>query len=69
MILAVQLSYGHLDSFYIFQPKREMEERERPRERVSEGDGEESWFEGANGESEGYLKVGGRKRRFGVESN
>ncbi|RVW96388.1 hypothetical protein CK203_020872 [Vitis vinifera] len=45
-----------------------MEERERPRERVSEGDGEESWFEGANGDSEGYLKVGGRKRRFGVES-
>ncbi|RVX09288.1 hypothetical protein CK203_015349 [Vitis vinifera] len=38
--------------------KGEMEERERPRERVSEGDGEESWFEGANGESEGYLKLG-----------
>ncbi|RVW38212.1 hypothetical protein CK203_090920 [Vitis vinifera] len=35
-----------------------MEERERPRERVSEGDGEESWFEGANGDSEGYLKLG-----------
>ena len=35
---------------------------------MSEGDGEESWFEGANGDSEGYLKVGGRKRRFGVES-
>ena len=35
---------------------------------MSEGDGEESWFEGANGDSEGYLKVGGWKRRFGVES-
>ena len=44
-----------------------MEEREGPRERVRERDGEESWFEGANGDSEGYLLVGGRKRRFGVE--
>ena len=45
-----------------------MEERERPRERVRERDGEESWFQGANGVSEGYLHVGGRKRSFGVES-
>ena len=34
----------------------EMEERERPRERACEGDGEESWFQGANGDSAGYLQ-------------
>ena len=45
-----------------------MEERERPRERVCERDGEESWFQGANGDSAGYLQSGGRKRSFGVES-
>ena len=45
-----------------------MEERERPRERVSERDGEESWIQGANGDSAGYLQSGGRKRSFGVES-
>ena len=45
-----------------------MEERERPRERVCERDGEESWFQGAYGDSAGYLQSGGRKRSFGVES-
>ena len=32
-----------------------MEERERPRERVSERDGKESWFQGANGDAAGFL--------------
>ena len=45
-----------------------MEERERPRERVSERDGEESWFQGANGDAAGFLQSEVRKRSFGVES-
>ncbi|RVW60546.1 hypothetical protein CK203_061454 [Vitis vinifera] len=45
-----------------------MEERERPSERVCERDGEESWFQGANGDSEGQLQSGGRERSFGIES-
>ncbi|RVW47702.1 hypothetical protein CK203_107042 [Vitis vinifera] len=45
-----------------------MEERERPRERACERDGEESWFQGANGDSAGYLQSGGRKRSFRIES-
>ena len=35
---------------------------------MCERDGEESWFQGANGDSAGYLQSGGRKRSFGVES-
>ena len=45
-----------------------MEERERPRERVSERDGEESWVQGAIGDAAGFLQSGVRKRSFGVES-
>ena len=45
-----------------------MEERERPRERVCERDGEESWVQGGSGDAAGFIQSGVRKRSFGVES-
>ncbi|WJZ93090.1 hypothetical protein VitviT2T_012052 [Vitis vinifera] len=45
-----------------------MEERERPRERVCERDGEESWGQGGSGDASGFIQPGVRRRSFGVES-
>ena len=45
-----------------------MEERERPRKRVCERDGEESWVQGGSGDAAGFIQSGVRKRSFGVES-
>ena len=35
-----------------------MEERERPRERVCERDGEESWGQGGSGDASGFIQPG-----------
>ena len=45
-----------------------MEERERPRERVCERDGEESWDQGGSRDVAGFIQSGVRRRSFGVES-